>query len=152
MQQIRFNYADRTLTINPKCYMKEAVHNVFANEKKSYNKINFVFCSDKFLLQINKDFLQHDFYTDIITFPLSIDGQPIEAEIYISLDSVKQNAKKFSEPYELELVRVLVHGALHLCGYKDKSNAEKKLMRETESQYINHYKKFHVKQPKSKRT
>jgi probable rRNA maturation factor len=148
--QIRFNYADKHLNISPKLILKKAVLQVFIQEKKPAKKIDFVFCSDQFLLQINKDFLQHDYYTDIITFPLSNKEEPVEAEIYISLDRVKQNAKDLNELYQTELVRVLLHGALHLCGYKDKSKADIKLMREKEAYYINVYKKFHVKHKKLK--
>ncbi len=148
--QIRFNYADRGLSIRPKSLLKEIVRKVFVEEKRIYSKINFVFCSDEFLLQINKDFLQHDYYTDIITFPLSNKNKPIEAEVYISLDRVKQNAKELDETFVHELVRVLAHGALHLCGYKDKSKANIKLMREKEAHYIKLYHKFHVKHKKSK--
>lgn len=148
--QIRFHYADKHLNIGPKSILKNVVLQVFIQEKKPAKKIDFVFCSDQFLLQINKDFLQHDYYTDIITFPLSNKEEPVEAEIYISLDRVKQNAKDLNEPYQIELVRVLLHGALHLCGYKDKSKADIKLMREKEAYYINVYKKFHVKHKKLK--
>lgn len=143
--QIRFNYADRSVSISPKSFLKKIVEMVFTKEKKNFSQINFIFCSDEFLLQINKDFLQHDYYTDIITFPLSTKGQPVEAEIYISLDRVKQNAKDLQQPFELELVRVMTHGALHLCGYKDKSKSQIKIMREREVYYIDLYKKFHVK-------
>ncbi len=148
--QIRFNYADRSLNIGTKPIMKDVIQMLFVQEKKGFGKIDFIFCSDDYLLQINKDFLQHDYYTDIITFPLSSKGLPIEAEVYISLDRVKQNAKELNQPFVLELVRVLAHGALHLCGYKDKSKADIKLMREKETHYINVYLKFHVKHKKSK--
>ena len=148
--QIRFNYADKSLNIGKKSLMKDVIQTLFVEEKKVFSTINFIFCSDDYLLQINKDFLQHDYYTDIITFPLSGKGLPIEAEIYISLDRVKQNAKELNQAFVHELVRVLAHGALHLCGYKDKSKTDIKLMREKEAHYINLYLKFHVKHKKQK--
>jgi rRNA maturation RNase YbeY len=85
--------------------------------------------------------LQHDYYTDIITFGLSEKNQPIEAEIYISIDRVKENASNLSIAYQQEMLRVLFHGALHLCGYKDKSKADIKLMRGKEDFYIGLYNK-----------
>ncbi len=143
---IRFNYADKKLRLTPKTHLKQLVHEVFSKEKTKYSRLNFIFCSDDFLLQINKDFLQHDYYTDIITFPLSEKGMPVEAELYISLDRVRQNASIAGESFELELVRVLAHGALHLCGFNDKTKSEIKEMRKKESTYIDIYKTFHVKQ------
>ena len=88
------------------------------------------------LLKINQDFLQHNYYTDIITFGLQEPGQPIEAEIYISIDRVKDNAIQHGVGYENEMMRVLFHGALHLCGYKDKKKSEIQEMRAKEDQYL----------------
>ena len=109
---------------------------MFAKEKYSFKSITYVFCSDEFLLQINRDFLQHDFYTDIISFPLSEKGEPIEAEIYVSTDRVKENAMIHGKTYKNEMYRVLFHGSLHLCGYRDKKKSEISLMRRKEDQYL----------------
>ena len=136
MPTIRFNYADKQLRFTPKSKLKALVHEVFSQEKKKYKNIQFVFCSDEYLLKVNQDFLQHDYYTDIITFPLSEKKEPIEAEIYISLDRVKQNAVGLGVSFKNELMRVLVHGALHLCGYKDKSRSDIAIMRKKENYYI----------------
>lgn len=94
-------------------------------------QLNFNFCSDADLLEINKKFLNHNTYTDIITFDYS-EKQKIAGEIYISTDRVTENAEKFSSAIEIELLRVLVHGVLHLCGFKDKSSVQKRQMRKNE--------------------
>ena len=145
MNKVRFNYADRKLNFSAKTDLKRLVELIFKKEGKSLYLINFIFCSDDFLLDINRTHLQHDYYTDIITFPLSEKSHPIEAEVYISLDRVKQNAKDNKQSFTSELLRVLTHGALHLCGYKDKSKSDIKTMREKEDYYILEFKKFHVK-------
>ena len=93
------------------------------------------------LLQMNRDFLQHDYYTDIITFGLSEKGQPVEAEVYISLDRVKENARIHGATQANETLRVVFHGALHLCGYKDKKKSEITLMRQKEDQYLRLFEK-----------
>lgn len=98
--------------------------------------LNYIFCTDKFLLNINRKYLDHDDYTDIISFDLSSDKGEVEGEIYISLDRVKDNAKKFGRSFKEEVARVLFHGALHLCGYKDKTKSQKKQMREKETYYL----------------
>lgn len=105
-------------------------------EKKSVGYINYIFCSDNYLLEINKDYLNHKTLTDIITFDNS-DGTLIESDIFISIERVRENAIKFDTTFQLELYRVLIHGILHLCGYKDKNEEEKNLMREKENKYIN---------------
>ena len=97
-------------------------------------KLNYVFCSDDFLLGINRKFLKHDFYTDIITFPLSEDDTEIEAEIYISVDRVKENAAKLKVDFKEELRRVIFHGVLHLMGYNDKSKTQEKAIRAKENE------------------
>lgn len=104
-------------------------------EGASISAINFVFCSDKYLLKLNQDFLNHDTLTDIITFDYS-EGKSLEGEIYISIPRVKENAKTFEVDFERELSRVLIHGVLHMVGYKDKTKAQKSLMRKKEEAYL----------------
>ena len=116
--------------------MKQFIISLFRREKKPLAELNYIFCSDQRLLEINRQFLQHDFYTDIITFPLSDPGQPISGEIYISVDRVRDNAAAFGSSITKELHRVIFHGALHLCGYKDKSPREEKIMRKMEDHYL----------------
>lgn len=103
--------------------------------------ISFIFCSDKFLLEMNKSFLEHDTYTDIITFDLSENKYDLEGEIYISVHRVKENAKTYKTTYTDELHRVIFHGVLHLCGFKDKKEKDQKIMRENEDYCLEHYKK-----------
>jgi len=102
--------------------------------------LTFIFCSDEFLLDINKRFLKHDFYTDIITFELSKSVKAAtEGEVYISVDRVKDNSKQLSTSFNDELHRVIIHGVLHLCGYKDKKKPEQAQMRSAENRYLELY-------------
>jgi len=102
--------------------------------------IAYIFCSDEYLLNKNRQFLEHDFYTDIITFPLSETEKEIEAEIYISVDRVKDNAAKFKSDFSDELYRVIFHGVLHLMGFKDKSSKNKETMRAKENEWLRKFK------------
>lgn len=136
---VQFSYADRKLTFNSKTKLKQLVQVVFKKEKIKLAYVQYVFCSDDFLLQINSQFLNHNTYTDIITFPLNSKNQRIEAEIYISVDRVKDNAKQYNSSFKQELIRVVAHGALHLCGYKDKTKAQALQMRTKEQYYIKQF-------------
>lgn len=135
MKKVHFNYANRKLTLTGKENIKQHIQHLFTKEKKKLAEIRYVFCSDDYLLQINKDFLQHDYYTDIITFDLSEDETTI-AEVYISVDRVKDNAVTQNTTFKHEMLRVLFHGALHLCGYKDKTKDQVTEMRKKEEQFI----------------
>jgi len=119
--------------------LKSFIATLFKKEAKRLEAIHYIFCSDDYLLKINREHLQHDYYTDIITFGLSEPGQPINAEVYISVDRVKDNAHQFKTTLKKELHRVIFHGALHLCGYKDKKKGEEALMRKKEEFYLNGY-------------
>jgi probable rRNA maturation factor len=99
-------------------------------------ELSIIFCNDDALLEINKQFLNHDYYTDIITFPIEETNTFFEAELYISIDRVKENAQDLSKPFQNELNRVIIHGVLHLCGYGDKTPEEIKIMRLKEDFYI----------------
>lgn len=111
------------------------LQNISEREGSSIEHVNYIFCSDEFLLQINQKYLQHDYYTDIITFPFNYD--PIEADMYISIDRIKDNALKEGEAFKNELCRVMVHGLLHMLGYKDKTSADQKQMRQMEDSWLN---------------
>jgi rRNA maturation RNase YbeY len=107
---------------------------------RSIDSLNIIFCSDDYLLSINRSYLQHDYYTDIITFDLTpFPKSPIQAELYISVDRVKDNARQLGLPYYKELHRVIFHGLLHLLGYKDKSAPDQKKMREMEEKLLRQY-------------
>ena len=112
------------------------LNQVAASENRSIGSLNYIFCSDPYLLQINRDYLAHDTLTDIITFDNSESGAVIEGDIYISIDRVLDNADKFQVTFNQELHRVMVHGLLHLLGYRDKSVNQKKTMRKKESLYL----------------
>jgi len=127
------------VSLRERTRLKQFIVKLFRQEKKPLAELSYIFCSDQYLLDINRQFLQHDFYTDIITFPLSDPGQPISGEIYISVDRVRDNAREFGSSIRQELLRVIFHGALHLCGYKDKSLRDEKLMRKMEDKYLSLY-------------
>jgi rRNA maturation RNase YbeY len=115
------------------------VRDLFKKEKTKLEQLRYIFCSDEYLLQINKEHLNHNYYTDIITFDLSEKGTGTIGEIYISIDRVRDNAQNYEVPFKHELLRVIFHGALHLCGYKDKSNKDQQLMRKAEDKYLKYY-------------
>lgn len=142
MAAVNFRSANRTLILPGRTRVKAFIGRIFIKERVKLKGITYVFCSDAFLLQMNCTFLQHDYYTDIITFTLSEKGQPIEAETYISIDRVKDNARSLGIPYRQEMLRVIFHGALHLCGYNDKKKSEIVLMRSKEDQYLRLFEKI----------
>lgn len=113
-------------------WIKEVAH----LSKKKVDEIAYIFCSDEKILEINKQYLQHDYYTDIITFDYS-EGNTISGDIFISVDTVRSNSEKYGTAYNEELHRVIIHGILHLCGYKDKTPEEEQTMREKENEALN---------------
>lgn len=135
MEQILFHYADRKLSVTGKKKIKDVIRSIFKNEQTTLYRLDYIFCSDDYLLDINQRFLKHDYYTDIVTFNLS-ESKEIKGEVYVSIDRVKENAILNNQVFADELARVIFHGALHLCGYKDKSRNEKVLMRSKEDFYI----------------
>ncbi|KYP13572.1 MAG: hypothetical protein A1D16_05170 [Flavihumibacter sp. CACIAM 22H1] len=120
-------------------HCKSFLLQLFKKEKKSLELLNYIFCTDEYLLDINRSFLQHDYYTDIITFELAEKGEPTQGEVYISIDRVRDNAKLHGQSFQRELHRVIFHGALHLCGYRDKTKKEETLMRQKEEEYLSYY-------------
>ena len=108
---------------------------VIKEEGFNEGEINYIFCDDEYLLKLNKEFLQHDTLTDIISFDYTL-GKQLNGDIYISVERVKENAEEFNEPFLNELSRVMVHGVLHYCGFKDKSGEDEQLMRLKENYYI----------------
>lgn len=136
---IRFFFQYPGVTLRDRNQLKNFIHRIFRQEKRSLGGLNYIFCSDKELLRINQEFLGHDFYTDIVTFELSESPGKIQGEIYISIDRVKENAKKLGVSFKSEIHRVIFHGALHLCGYGDKTKSEKEVMRGRENLLLNMY-------------
>ncbi len=109
--------------------------NCIENFNKSVGDLNFIFTSDNYLLEINKQYLQHDYYTDIITFDYCVENT-ISGDIYISIDRVKENALEYKQSFTQELHRVIIHGVLHLIGLNDHSDSEKKEMRNAENECL----------------
>lgn len=108
------------------------------SENKKLGAITYIFGDDDYVLKVNQDYLKHDFYTDVITFDY-VKGKIISGDIFVSLQRISDNAKTLSKDFEKEFLRVLAHGILHLCGYKDKSKEEISVMRNKEDHYINLY-------------
>lgn len=117
---------------------------VIQSENKREGEINYIFCDDAYLLEINQQYLNHDTLTDIISFDYSV-GNELHGDVYISVERVRENANDFEVTFEEELRRVLVHGVLHYCGFKDKTKKDEQIMREKENEKM---RMFHVKQNK----
>ena len=125
------NIDEITLPPNTENWLKELI----ISEDKKPGEINYIFCDDDHLLQVNKDFLNHDYYTDVITFDY-VKGKTISADIFVSLPRILDNSSTLSNTFNSELLRVLAHGVLHLCGYKDKTDEEISEMRQKEDYYL----------------
>jgi rRNA maturation RNase YbeY len=137
--QISFNYLSGTFNFPNRNRLKDFIIKLFKKEGFKTGTINYIFCTDEYLLQINQQYLNHNTYTDIITFPLSEKNEPISSDIFISTDRIKENAKTFNTSFQNELHRVIFHGVLHLCGYKDKTKEQSALMRQKEQHYLDLY-------------
>jgi rRNA maturation RNase YbeY len=114
---------------------KMLITSLLKMENKQIGNLCFIFCTDDFLLDINKKYLEHDYFTDVITFDYTVDNS-VSGDIFISVERVDENAREFGVSFEHELSRVMYHGVLHLCGYKDKSEDEARTMREKEDFYL----------------
>ena len=136
---VRFHMI-QPFSFNEKKKLKEAVADLMENEGRTFESLDYIFCSDEYLLDINQAYLKHDDLTDIITFDLSDNPGTIKGEIYISVERVQDNSLLFNTSFRDELARVVFHGALHLCGYKDKSKKEQKDIREKEDFYLSGFK------------
>jgi rRNA maturation RNase YbeY len=132
---ISFHTEELAFQLPEKLKHKQWLKTVAAAEGKKIGELNYVFCTDEYLLKINQDYLQHDTLTDIVTFDNSESANLIEGDIFISHERVVENGAKLNTS-ENELQRVMVHGLLHLCGYKDKAKADKSLMTEKEDYYL----------------
>ncbi len=115
--------------------LQSRVKELILQEQFHPGYLSIIFCSDNYLLNINKQFLGHDYYTDIVTFDY-VEDQTVSGDLFISVDRVKENAALLHLPFTHELYRVILHGVLHLVGYKDKTKTEQKLMREREDYYL----------------
>jgi rRNA maturation RNase YbeY len=133
---ISFNFLTQAPEFIDLSQLRSLLTTAIKLEGKTLGDLTYVFCTDDYLHQINKQYLQHDTFTDIITFPLSELDEIISGEIYISLDRVQENAKKLHQAFQLELQRVVIHGALHLLGYDDHTDEQKAVMRAKEDYYL----------------
>lgn len=133
---IKFNYHDTNFRVKEALEYKTFLASVLTQEGVSFNRVEYIFCTDPFLLTLNKQYLNHDTYTDILTFTLSLPKEPVVSEIYISIDRVKENALKLNVPFIEELSRVMIHGLLHLSGYEDATEHQKAKMRSKEDFYL----------------
>ncbi|MEL1246060.1 rRNA maturation RNase YbeY [Flavobacterium sp. DGU11] len=131
---ISFNYETGFELGNEQQY-EEWLSAVIESEDKSEGEINYIFCDDDYLLKMNEEFLDHDTLTDIISFDYTM-GNLISGDIFISVERVKENAEEFNVPFEEEIKRVMAHGILHYCGYKDKTDEDSQVMREKEDEKI----------------
>lgn len=131
---ISFNY-ETDFKLENETKISEWISKSINSENCKEGELNYIFCSDDYLHKINVDFLNHDTLTDIISFDYSV-GKELHGDIYISVERVEDNAKDFDVSFEDELARVMIHGILHYCGYKDKSEDDAKLMRSKEDYYL----------------
>ena len=145
MSPVSFQNADATPVLKGKAKLKQFIVELFLENNLSLEALTIIFCSDEYLLNLNRQFLKHDFYTDILTFDLTTD-QFIIGEIYISIDRIKENALTEHISFHNELLRIIFHGVLHLCGFGDKTASQKKKMTEKENDALAKFASFHVKQ------
>ena len=139
MNNIYLYGADRAADVKHKKAVKDLISTLFIKENTELERLNYIFCSDEYLLSINKQFLNHSTLTDVITFRFSGKGNPVYGEVYLSVERIKENAKTFKVEYQNELLRVMIHGALHLCGHTDKTKASKLKMTEKENNYLKQF-------------
>lgn len=132
---ISYQSVDVRQTIKNKRVVSQWIRESIMHENRSTGDIVIALCSDSYILETNKEFLQHDYFTDIITFDYS-EGEKLSGDLLISVDTVRSNATKYKVDFENELLRVVIHGVMHLCGYKDKSAEQAKIMRQKEDYYL----------------
>lgn len=136
MSPINFFYEETTFELFKQSIFSSWIGHVIQSEGYELTELNYIFCSDEYLHQVNVDYLQHDYYTDIITFDNSDDPKTIEGDLFVSVERVSDNAESQGIPFEQELRRVVIHGVLHLLGYNDKTDTEQQEMREKENAYL----------------
>lgn len=134
---IYFFSEDISYKLKDKLKIRKWLHQAILSELRKLKEINFIFCTDNYLLGINQQYLNHDTYTDIVTFDTSDSPDKISADIFISLERIRENATTFNATERDEIHRVMIHGTLHLLGYKDKLKADKIIMTTKENHYLN---------------
>ncbi|MBN8825049.1 MULTISPECIES: rRNA maturation RNase YbeY [unclassified Spirosoma] len=136
---IRFFNEDVPYKLPHKQAVRQWLKQQTEREGYTVGELNYIFCSDEYVLQVNRDYLQHDYYTDIITFDQSEEEGKLAGDIYISVERVVDNAAQLDVPADQEMLRVLAHGLLHLCGYLDKGEEEEAQMRQKEEEWLHQY-------------
>jgi|KBSSwiS6_1023812.scaffolds.fasta_scaffold01371_6 probable rRNA maturation factor len=145
-RKIRFFYNGLNFSFPHRTKFKIFLEKLLNQEGQKPQSINYIFCTDQELRKLNKQYLNHDYYTDILTFDLSYLKKELIAEIFISIPRIKENSRSLGHSFNKELQRVMIHGLLHLCGYMDKTEKEIKKMRQLEDKYLSAYSQlFHVK-------
>ncbi|HLV70856.1 MAG TPA: rRNA maturation RNase YbeY [Xanthomarina sp.] len=134
--------SENTFTIDNEHQISSWIEEVITDENFKLGEINYIFCNDDYLHKLNVEFLQHDTLTDIISFDYTV-GKIIQGDIYISTERVAENAQDYQVSFLEELLRVMVHGVLHYCGYKDKTDSEAHIMREKENHYLQKFANIH---------
>lgn len=135
MNYVNFFFEGTEVFEFPENIIKEQIFNILGDDSKTCGEISVIFCNDNFLLELNRKYLQHDYYTDIITFDYS-EGDHIGGDLFISVERVNENAGKFNVFFIYELARVIFHGVLHLIGYDDNNSDNKAKMRQMEDNYL----------------
>jgi len=136
---VKFFTEETTYNLKNRIKIKNWINDSISNENAICGNINFIFTSDNYLLEINKEYLKHNYFTDIITFNYC-ENNVINGDIYISIDTVRNNSERFNVSFINELHRVIIHGILHLVGFDDKNEEQKKIMREKENEYLERFK------------
>ena len=143
MKESKINFfSENDFVLADESSLASWIESVISSEGKKLEEINYIFCDDDYLLELNMEYLDHDTFTDIISFDYSV-GNILQGDIYISTPRVEENALEYNVSFEEELRRVIIHGVLHLAGYKDKTDEESSLMRKKEEEKL---KLFHVEQ------
>jgi probable rRNA maturation factor len=136
LTNVSFHFADKKIRINNTVFIKNFISKIFEMEQTPFIKIDYIFCSDEYLLKLNKKFLKHNYYTDVVSFSLNERKKPIIGEVYISIERILDNSKKYNVLFKTELLRVIFHGILHFCGYNDKTKKQVELIRLKENEYL----------------
>jgi len=142
LRKIFFHFADRNVRLTKTKQIKTFLSEIFKNEKITFERVDYIFCSDNYLLRLNKNFLRRNYFTDILSFELNEQFEPLTGEIYISIDRVLENSRLYKTGFKNEILRVIFHGTLHLCGYKDKRPQDVKIMRQKEDLYLDRFKDY----------
>ena len=139
MRKIFFHFADRNVRLTKTKQIKTFLSEIFKNEKITFERVDYIFFLYNYLLRLNKNFLRRNYFTDILSFELNEQFEPLTGEIYISIDRVLENSRLYKTGFKNEILRVIFHGTLHLCGYKDKRPQNVKIMREKEDLYLDRF-------------